>query len=148
MSQWYCRVGNEEYGPVAEEKLLTWISERRVKKDTLVWKEGMVEWKDAGTLDCFTEAFRTVPPPTQVQPKSIPPNILAKNVKPGKVTAIGGMRLGAGICNILAGVAFCWLFFPIIMLPLGIFEIISASNLLKEQPQKTSSLKTIAIHYI
>jgi len=65
--------------------------------------------------------------------------------KPGKVTAIGGMRLGAGICNIMAGIVFCWLLFPIVMIPLGIIEIISASNLLKAKPRQPSALKTIAV---
>ena len=65
--------------------------------------------------------------------------------KPGKVTAIGGMRLGSGICNILAGIVFCWLLFPIPMIALGIVEIISASNLLKEKPQRPSNFKTIPI---
>jgi hypothetical protein len=48
--------------------------------------------------------------------------------KLGKVTAIAYMRLGAGVCNILAGLVFCWLILPIAMIPLGIVEIISASN--------------------
>lgn len=68
--------------------------------------------------------------------------------KPGKVTAIGGMRLGSGICNILAGIVFCWLFFPIPLIALGIIEIISASNLLKEYPRKPSTFKTIPIFEI
>ena len=61
MNQWHCQVGDEEFGPITEEKLLVWISERRVRKDTPVWKEGMAEWKDAGTIEYFSEAFRTVP---------------------------------------------------------------------------------------
>jgi hypothetical protein len=65
--------------------------------------------------------------------------------KPGKVTAIGGMRLGAGICNIIAGIVFFWLLLPIVMIPLGIVEIMSASNLLKGQPRRPSGLKAIAV---
>jgi ABC-type phosphate transport system permease subunit len=76
-------------------------------------------------------------------------DLIAREVKkPGKVTAIGGMRLGAGICNIIAGIVFCWLLFPIVMIPLGIVEILSASNLLKAQPRQPSGLKTIAIFEI
>jgi hypothetical protein len=55
------------------------------------------------------------------------------------------MRLGAGICNIIAGIVFCWLIFPIVMIPLGIIEIISASNLLKLQPEPPTGIKIIAI---
>jgi len=65
--------------------------------------------------------------------------------KPGKITAIGGMRIGAGVCNILAGIAFCWLLLPLVMIPLGVIEIISASNLLKSRPTRPQGLKTIAI---
>lgn len=65
--------------------------------------------------------------------------------KPGKVTAIGGMRIGAGVCNILAGIVFCWLLLPLVMIPLGVVEIISASNLLKSRPTQPQGLKTIAI---
>ena len=66
-------------------------------------------------------------------------------LKPGKVTAIGGMRLGSGVCNILAGLIFCWLIFPIIMIPLGIVEIVSGSNLLKAKPDRPSNLRVIPI---
>jgi hypothetical protein len=65
--------------------------------------------------------------------------------KPGKVTAIGGMRLGAGVCNILAGLVCYWFVLPLLLIPLGIVEIISASNLLKAEPDYPSGLKTIAI---
>lgn len=65
--------------------------------------------------------------------------------KPGKVTAIGGMRMGAGVCNIIAGLVFCWLLLPLVMIPLGVIEIVSASNLLKSRPNTPSGLKTIAI---
>lgn len=65
--------------------------------------------------------------------------------KPGKVTAIGGMRIGAGVCNILAGIVFFWLVLPLAMIALGVIEIVSASNLLKSRPARPSGLKTIAI---
>jgi hypothetical protein len=65
--------------------------------------------------------------------------------KPGKVTAIAGMRLGSGVCNILAGVVFCWLVFPIVLIPLGIVEILSASNLLKSRPNRPSNLLPIPV---
>lgn len=65
--------------------------------------------------------------------------------KPGKFSTIAGVRMGAGICDILAGLVFCWLVFPIVMIPFGIIEIISACNLLKEKPEYPKSIKTIAI---
>ncbi len=75
-------------------------------------------------------------------PPATPDTVLTK---PAKVTAIGGMRIGAGVCNILAGIVFCWLLFPVVMIPLGIVEICSGSNLLKYRPTHPQGLKTIAI---
>ena len=70
----------------------------------------------------------------------------ASNAKPGKVTAIGGMEIGCGVCNILAGIFFGFLLLPLLLIPLGIVEIISGSRLLKAQsPQKMSGIKAIAI---
>ena len=66
-------------------------------------------------------------------------------LKPGKVTAIGGMRLGSGVCNILAGIVLGLLIFPIVLIPLGIVEIVSGSNLLKAKPGRPSSLLAIPI---
>ena len=79
------------------------------------------------------------------QSSSFPATADTVLAKPGKITAIGGMRIGAGVCNILAGLVFCWLLFPLLMIPLGVVEIISASNLLKSRPTRPSGLKTIAI---
>lgn len=66
-------------------------------------------------------------------------------LKPAKITAIAGMRLGSGVCNILVGLAFCWVLFPILLIPLGIVEIVSGSNLLKAKPDRPSSLNAIPI---
>ncbi len=65
--------------------------------------------------------------------------------KPWKVTAIGGMRIGSGICNCLAGLLFFWLFIPLLLIPLGIVEIVSAANLLKKPPKQPANPKAIAI---
>lgn len=65
--------------------------------------------------------------------------------KPWKVTAIGGMRLGSGITNVLAGLALFWLVYPLLLIPLGIVEIISGANLLNRNPKAASGMKTIAI---
>ena len=65
--------------------------------------------------------------------------------KPWKAKAIAGMRLGSGICNILAGLVFCWLFVPVLLIPLGIIEIISAANLMSDKPRAPSGMKTIAV---
>lgn len=67
------------------------------------------------------------------------------SAKPWKVTAIAGMRLGSGITNILVGLAMFWLAYPLLLIPLGIVEIISAANLLNRSPKAASGMKTLAI---
>jgi len=44
MRQWYCHLGGQQYGPVAEDVLRTWAREGRVKGDDLVWTTGMAQW--------------------------------------------------------------------------------------------------------
>jgi hypothetical protein len=65
--------------------------------------------------------------------------------KPGFVTAIGGMRLGAGCINILIGLSLFWLFYPLLLIPLGIIEIINGAGLLSAQPKAVKWLKGLAI---
>lgn len=64
--------------------------------------------------------------------------------KPGKLTAVAGMRLGSGICNILCGLGLFWLIYPLLLIPLGIIEIMSAAKLLKNPPVNTN-IGTLAV---
>jgi len=90
---------------------------------------------------------QTPPEPENVgHIKQTPENDRANTIKPGELTAIAGMRLGSGVCNILAGVVFTFVFIiPIVLIPLGIVEIVSASNLLKVKPNRLSNPLTIPI---
>ena len=44
MKQWYCMIGDERYGPAAEEQLRQWLTEGRITAKDCVWCEGMAEW--------------------------------------------------------------------------------------------------------
>jgi hypothetical protein len=66
-------------------------------------------------------------------------------VKPVKLSIIGGLRLASGVLNILAGLGFFWLCLPFFLIPLGIVEIISAANLLRDKPEYPVGLQPIAI---
>lgn len=50
MRQWYCIVGSLRYGPVAQEQLVAWMSQGRVKSADLVWAAGMPNWAPAGSI--------------------------------------------------------------------------------------------------
>lgn len=48
---WYVRPpSGGQYGPAAGEVMRKWISEGRVSSDSLVWREGWAEWREAGPL--------------------------------------------------------------------------------------------------
>jgi hypothetical protein len=84
------------------------------------------------------------PPAVPNVPVAIPAIPISAR-KPWKVTAIGGMRIGSGVCNIIAGIVFFWLILPLGLIALGIIEIISGSNLLAPQPRSPNNPKTLAI---
>ena len=70
---------------------------------------------------------------------------LDTSTKPGLIQAIGILRLVSGILNCLTGLLLCWLILPMLLIPLGIVEIVSAANLMKDRPKAPSGMKAIAI---
>lgn len=48
MTQWYCGVQGQQYGPLDEQVLRGWITEGRVTANDFVWCEGMASWRPAG----------------------------------------------------------------------------------------------------
>lgn len=44
---WNYEIGGGKHGPVIQDGLITLISSRKVKPDTLVWRQGMDEWRAA-----------------------------------------------------------------------------------------------------
>ena len=59
------RVNN--FGPFTLEEL----SEKNIQRDTLVWYEGLTEWKKAGSLPELSSLFRQVPPPAPAPSPSV-----------------------------------------------------------------------------
>lgn len=57
---------NQQFGPfsIAELRL------QNITPDTLVWKEGMPEWKAANTQPELSELFNTTPPPIYTNPQA------------------------------------------------------------------------------
>ena len=158
-------------GPFTSERAEELLRKGRFDADALVSNDKRT-WYPAGRTGAFAHIFQSLGPPppgdamaeiaqatssltkasapatsasmraSAVLPEGGQPSI----TKPGKVSAIGGLRLGAGICNIIAGlVFFIYFIIPLALIPLGIIEIISASNLLKARPEPPSGLYAIAI---
>ncbi|MEN6407612.1 MAG: DUF4339 domain-containing protein [Thermoguttaceae bacterium] len=53
-AMWYVRpAAGGQFGPFQAERMRTWLDERRIIADTLVWREGWRDWRLAG--DVFPE---------------------------------------------------------------------------------------------
>lgn len=68
MKNYYLHDGKEQHGPYNEEEL----KQKAIDRDTLVWTEGMEDWKKAGEIDDLKAFFAAVPPPlkTVVPPQT------------------------------------------------------------------------------
>ena len=66
-TQWHVSIGGESAGPYPAARIKTLISEGRVTRDSLVWKEGMSGWVRADSVAEISKLFSAAPPP-------LPPN--------------------------------------------------------------------------
>jgi membrane protease subunit (stomatin/prohibitin family) len=61
--QYYAAIGGQRAGPFGKDALKAQIQSGAVTKETLVWTEGMADWKSAGEVEAVAELFASVPPP-------------------------------------------------------------------------------------
>ena len=61
--QWYAGIGGKQVGPLTAEQLQQLVQQGQVKKDTLLWKEGMDGWTAAENIPDAAGFFKSVPPP-------------------------------------------------------------------------------------
>jgi membrane protease subunit (stomatin/prohibitin family) len=62
-AQFWVAVDGQQVGPFDAGGLKEQIRGGKVKKDTLVWTEGMAEWASAEQVDAVAKLFGAVPPP-------------------------------------------------------------------------------------
>lgn len=103
MKQWRVAIGQQQYGPVSEEELKSWIAQGRVSPADLVWSEGMPAWTPAGSVAelGFTPAAAAgaTPPPFP------PPAAYQQAHRGGAILTLGILGLVACvICGIIAWV--------------------------------------------
>lgn len=173
MSQWYCHISGQQYGPISAEQAREWLAEGRLKPTDSVWCDGMADWSPAGGVPEFADAcgqsspedqdqppaqaaqdqppaqaedgqaLVPVPVPDPVAPPQAPPR------KPGKVQAIAIMVLVSGILNCASGAVLlftCWMsLMGAYSIVLGILEIIYATKLLPDPIKPVVPAKYIAI---
>jgi uncharacterized RDD family membrane protein YckC len=70
---WYYAQGEQRMGPVAESVLRDQIARGTVRRDTLVWTEGMAQWLASGQVAIFESAFGTPAAPVSPQGQTFSP---------------------------------------------------------------------------
>ncbi len=61
MKKWHFNESGEQRGPVSEDEIKSMLAEGKIKSATLVWAEGMTDWKPAGSV--FEVAVSPYAPP-------------------------------------------------------------------------------------
>lgn len=84
---WYFTKGDTKHGPVSANKLKTLATTGQLQPSDMVWREGMVEWKEARIVKgLFSEATDNIQPmPPQlpsVRTSSVPPGVVAETSAP------------------------------------------------------------------
>ena len=59
MKKYFYSNGKEKFGPFSFEEL----KNENITKDTLIWFEGLEDWKSAKEIGEFEEIFKLIPPP-------------------------------------------------------------------------------------
>ena len=60
-------INGEQQGPYDMNAIKSMISNQQISKNTLVWRNGMESWSEAGTVSELSGAFGSVPPPLPPQ---------------------------------------------------------------------------------
>lgn len=76
MKKYFLHNGTEEQGPFDIEDL----KNKKIKKDTPIWYEGLDNWTTSGKVEELKELFTAVPPPFN-EPKKTPPPIQKPTVE-------------------------------------------------------------------
>jgi TM2 domain-containing membrane protein YozV len=87
----------QQYGPVDAEQIRRWLSENRVRNETLIQAEGSDEWKPLRSYpELSNAATANVPPAFSETP---PPMSALKT----DLSSRASTKVAAGVCGILLG---------------------------------------------
>ena len=119
MVEWYAHIGQQQYGPVDEPTLQSWVTQGRLGPYDLIWSPGQAAWTQAATV--FPGWFGQSPPPlTHVMPPPGMPGV--PTGVPGMPSSMlwakphrGGLILTFGILGLI----------NLGCLPLGVFSILA-----------------------
>jgi membrane protease subunit (stomatin/prohibitin family) len=68
--QYFVLIDNQQNGPHSIESIKSLITQNKISKETLVWKQGMDNWKKIIESDDLKKLFDAVPPPPPPPPPS------------------------------------------------------------------------------
>jgi hypothetical protein len=120
---WFAdRERNNQRGPVTEEEIGRLIREGTIQRETLIWTQGMSEWRQANQVEGFAAIFGPSPPPL---PQASTPPPLGASAVPAAPLGPGsssGVPIGA-----LSSVLPVWgLFWRALLLVIGMLFIVPA----------------------
>jgi len=116
MAYWYYERNEAQIGPIEETDFLQKIASGEVRRETRVWKEGMPDWAEAGSLMFLRDRFAYGVPPPLHDVYSVPPAPVR-----GPATA----HVENHMVKAVLSTVFC-------CLPIGIAAIVNAAQVNRE----------------
>ena len=142
-SIWYVRPpSGGQYGPARGDIMRKWVAEGRVSGDSLVWREGFPEWKNAGELfpslagvgAAATPAAGPPPPPakdTAAEAPKVTRSVRKLNAYEAKKSQGNGMAIA--ILVVLGVIC--------VALVIGLAFVLSQGMGIKETPKKSAATR-------
>ncbi|WP_193211914.1 GYF domain-containing protein [Luteolibacter marinus] len=97
MEQWYYGSEAGQHGPVDEDELRAMILSGGVGARTLVWREGMVDWRPIQSVPELSGQLSPYAAPSSAVPGYYPPAGIPSS----------GLAVASLVCGILSMVTFC-----------------------------------------
>ena len=61
--KYFVNINGNQVGPYSIKELRQFVTLGQINRETLVWKEGMLQWQQAGMITDFSDLWRSLPPP-------------------------------------------------------------------------------------
>ncbi|MCL2211657.1 MAG: DUF4339 domain-containing protein [Treponema sp.] len=107
LTGYFVVINGQQTGPYDTNGLKQLVSQNRLHKDSLVWKEGMNNWVAAGTINELSPLLTSAPPPSLTSSQTPPPVPNQDQIQSSPVYPIddnyqnfsGGLRFGTWALN-------------------------------------------------
>ena len=101
MKKYFYSIGDEKHGPFSIEEL----AKENISKDTLIWHQGLSDWRPAKEISEVLPALEVMPPPIQAKMNS---NLSSQDSKISKFSRnnmiiIAVAAITITVINIMAG---------------------------------------------